>query len=209
MDTTKGSYQKLDDKSEDKSEKTTMDESKKLAVDLERVLKMFEDTGIEEYFNIKDFDKFYKSFVKVNGNSIDTFSVMNGCIGKFKKAVEELDKVCTKFTKPTLGKGLFSVSNIYLKRISKYAKSFCNDLSSIKTEVTSKDICEKNFNKFSKNLENLKCAVISTINSEIKTLNKPAKIQDKKVKSLMQGIASQINSFYNIYDGRYKNECFK
>ena len=196
MNTTEGSCQNLDDKSEE------------FASCLEKVLEKFEEIGIEKYFKLRD-DAFYKSFVKVKGNFTDTFSVMNGCIDKLKIAVKELDNVCTKFTKSISEKGLFSVSNIYLKKISKDAKAFYRDLDRLETRVESRDTCQKNFDKFSKSSENLKCDLISSVNSEIKTLRRPPKIQNVKVKNLMCRIASQINSFYNIYDDRYKDLCFK
>ena len=174
---------------------------------LKNVLKKFDETYMEEYFKLNN-DAFYKSFVKVKNTFTDTFSVMNRCICKLKIAVKELESVCNRFTKSFSEGGLFSVSNTYLKKISKYAKSFYYDLDRLETTVESKNTCHKNFNKFSKSLNNLELSLNSAANSKVKTLRNPAKIQNMEVRNLMHKISSEISSFYWVYN-RYKDICFE
>ena len=183
------------------------EKSEAFAGNLKNVLKKFDETYMEEYFKLND-DVFYKSFVKVKNNFTDKFSVMNRCICKLKIAVKELESVCTEFTKSFSEGGLFSVSNIYLKKISKYAKSFHRDLDRLETTVESKNTCQKNFNKFSKSLNDLELSLNSAANSRVKTLRNPAKIQNTRVRNLMHEISSEISSFYWVYN-RYKDICFE
>lgn len=195
MSNTENSPQNLDDK------------SKVFASYLEKVLKKFDETGIQKYFRLRD-DEFYKSLVKEKSNFTDKFSAMNECVDKFKIAVKELDDVCVKFTKSISEKGLFSLSSIYLKKISKCAKSFYRDLNRLEVAVEDKETCQRNFDKISKSSDDLFFAIDSAVNTDLKTLRRPAKIQDTNVRQLMHGIGSAVRSFNVVYN-RYKDVCFE
>lgn len=198
MDTTKGSYQKLDDK------------SKEFADELKEVLEMFEATNLFYYKQLidnKKYDKFRETFITKKGDSVDTCSVMNSCIDKLKEAVKGLDSVCTKFTKSFSEGGFFSVSNTYLKKISKSAKAFYRDLCELKP-AKNRETCKENIKKFNDDYQKL-MANMSTVSwLKVKTFKNSAKIKNEKVKYFVDEIARYIARFFSVYN-YYMVECFE
>ncbi len=178
-----------------------------LAGELEKVLKKFEGTEVDGYFELVSRENYEKKFlIGENEENIDRWSVMDKCISNLKVAVKELEDVCNNFTKPLSKGGLFSVSNIYLKRISKNAKAFYDDLSKLKS-ATSKKICQENMKKFSKSRSNLEEALSAAADPKIKAFRNPAKIQDDDVKELMRLIEVRVRKFDIVYSD-YSMYCF-
>ncbi len=198
MSTKEDSYQKLDDKSEE------------FAGELEKVKDMFVETNFVEYSELGDSDNYTKKFwTKENYNGkdvINCWSVMDKCISELKVAVKKLENVCTKYTKSFSEGGLFSISNVYLKKISKCAKAFHDDLSKLKSS-TNKKVCDENRKRYSKSQGNLKDALFAAANSKIKALKSPAKIQNEKVKEYMRSIGNYVNSFDYAYVNYSMNCC--
>lgn len=187
-----------------------VEESEKFADELNNVLGKFEETKINEYSNFSSSDDYTQTFwiiKKYNGKDvINGWSVMDKCVSNLKVAVKELENVCTAYTKSFSEGGLFSISNIYLKKISKCAKAFYNDLNKLKS-ATSREDCEENRKKFSKSRRELEEALSAAANSKIKALKNPAKIQNEKVKKLMNSIGEYVDHFYGVY-ANYSMNCF-
>lgn len=192
MNTTEDTYQKSGKKSEE------------FASALEKVLKKFKETKLGEYDNI-NLD-YYKTFVEKKSNFTDKFSVMDECISRLKIAVKELGSVCAKFTKSFSEGGLLSISNIYLKKISGDAKLFCRDLERLEP-AESKKICQENIKKFSKSSSSLRKSISAAADCKIKVIRRSAKIQDEKVKNIMNEIADYLGKFPAVY-ANYTIECF-
>lgn len=179
-----------------------IEESEKFADELNNVLGKFEETKINEYFNLRSSDDYTQTFwiiEKYNGNDvINCWSVMDKCVSNLKVAVKELENVCTEYTKSFSEGGLFSISNIYLKKISKCAKAFYNDLNKLKS-ATNREDCDENRKKFTKSRRELEEALYAAANSKIKALKNPAKIQNERVKKLMNSIGEYVDHFYGVY----------
>ena len=171
---------------------------------LENVSEKFQNTKINEYQEKGNYENTF--WIGENEKNMDRWSVMDRCISDLKGAVKELENVCDNFTKSLSQGGLFSVSNIYLKRISKNAKAFYDDLSKLKS-ATSKKICEENMKKFSKSQANLREALSAAADPKIKAFRNPAKIQDDDVKELMRLIEVRVRKFDIVYSD-YSMYCF-
>lgn len=192
MNNTSDSYEKINDA------------AKQLAEDLKNVLKKLKETKLDIY-DSPNFD-YVKEFVKEKSNFTDTFSVMDGCVFKLKMAVKELDDVCVKYTKPAFHGGIFSIANIYLKKISSNAKQFYRDLDRLEPAETKK-ICYENMKKFQKSFGFLVKSLNEAASFKGKAPRHASKLQDEDVKNIMGEIGDFIHKFSAVYVN-YSMDCF-
>lgn len=177
----------------------SVDKTKNFTEALKGVWVKFKETKINNYYKLHDRDDYCKTFFIVKNDFVDQCSVMDECIFMFRLAVKELYTVCSMSVKSLSEGGLFSLSNSYLKNISNNAKLFFNDLGKLKSAETH-SIYEKNWEILkTSHYTSLLGSLDKVIESKIKSINNPAKIQDKKVKELMGDIRECINCFICVY----------
>lgn len=195
------------------SNKKSEKNAEKFAEDLEKVLDAFVKTEVENYVNMNK-DTYRREFIKSKVDTYDHSTITNNNIIHFRiivpfiSALGSLKTACDKFTKSFSEGGIFSISNYYLMKISFNAKRFINDLSKILyTEHNTKEIAENNLKKIVKNIDSLVKSLRKVVNTKVKAPNCAAKVQDKKVKDLMNEISNYINMLYVVYLN-YVNYCF-